>query len=581
MPRNTGSNRSTTTVNTSAAKPARARKPATPTVEPAPEASAFAVPQTPDELHAWIGAQLGIQLSRLPLIDDHAAPFDYIVHTFFEGRFRREGAMWIDHDSTTRPPLDCVIWANRGGGKTFLGALATLLDMVFKPRIQVRILAGSLEQSGHMYEHLRALFDRPRLIELIDGPVTTRRITLVNGSRAQILSASERSVRGTRVHKVRCDEVDLFEPAIWRAAQLTTRSFDHDGPWGARVLGAVEALSTMQNPFGLMWELVTGQPSRIHPTPALAPLCSHPGPARRTLFRWGVVDALEHCPESRSCHSCGLHEECAGRAKTRAPGVAGHMSIDDALSQKARVDRQTWKCEMLCTRPTRGDAVYPEFDPDLHVLDDDDPRLKARAPVEYIAGMDFGWRSETVVLLASTDHKGTLLIEREHAARQLTIHDHIARIRSWIAEGATDVHDPSLGPTSGLAWIGIDPAGTSTNDQTGKSNAAILRSHNLRVLIHRLKVRPGLQLVRARLAPALVPDSFPIMVNGRHIAPTPRLFVHARCTRLIECLTRYRYPTSDPTAEPSKTDGFDHACDALRYLVVALDHSQPVSASDY
>ena len=35
-----------------------------------------------------------------------------------------------------------------------IGAVATLLDMLFKPGVQVRILAGSKEQSGKMYGYL-------------------------------------------------------------------------------------------------------------------------------------------------------------------------------------------------------------------------------------------------------------------------------------------------------------------------------------------------------------------------------------------------------------------------------------------
>ena len=32
------------------------------------------------------------------------------------------------------------------------------------------------------------------------------------------------SVRGTRVQKLRCDEVELFTPEVWDAVQLTTQS---------------------------------------------------------------------------------------------------------------------------------------------------------------------------------------------------------------------------------------------------------------------------------------------------------------------------------------------------------------------
>ena len=61
---------------------------------------------------------------------------------------------------------------------------------------------------------------------------------------------------------------------------------------------------------------------------------------------------------------------------------------------------------MLCLRPRRGDAVYPEFDPAVHVLHPGDPRLDQgiRGEVVWHAGMDFGIRSESVVLLERCLH---------------------------------------------------------------------------------------------------------------------------------------------------------------------------------
>ena len=141
---------------------------------------------------------------------------------------------------------DAVVWACRGGGKTMVGAVATLLDLVFKPGIQVRILGGSLEQSDQMYGYLRGLLRRFFEDQLAAEP-TQRRLRLTNGSRVDVLAQSDRSVRGQRVQKLRCDEVELFDPEVWQAAQLTTRSLD--GP--PRVQGAVEAFSTMHRPGGL------------------------------------------------------------------------------------------------------------------------------------------------------------------------------------------------------------------------------------------------------------------------------------------------------------------------------------------
>ena len=72
-------------------------------------------------------------------------------------------------------------------------------------------------------------------------------------------------------------------------------------------------------------------------------------------------------------------------------------------------------------------------------------------------------------------------------------------------------------------------------------------------------LRPvGMELVRARLAPT----------DGS----APRLLIHARCTTLIESMERFHDDPNKPESDnPVKGDGFDHACDALRYLVQNLD----------
>lgn len=504
------------------------------------------VPTTPEQLHDWIRRRLGITIAAESLLPGHSSPMDYLVHTFFEGTFTHAGGIdW--HNSGHESSPDCVVWANRGGGKTFLGAIASLLDMLFKPTIQVRILAGSLDQGRRMHEHLRRLLRTPDLASVV-RQFTARRVMLANGSVTEILAASETSIRGTRPQKVRCDEVDLFHPDLWNAVLLTTRSLNCHGPWGSVIRGGVDALSTMQRPHGLMWTLVSSSSAR----------------GGRAIHRWGVIDTLERCPPSNRCQRCTLFPECAGKAKL-IRGIGGHITIDDACKLKSRVDRATWESEMLCIRPRATSAVYPEFDPATHVAPDrPEPD---RGIIAHLAGMDFGIRSETVVLLASLDDCGGLIIEREHLASGLTVADHIAVIRGWIDAGFTEACPAVDGAKQGIGWIGIDPAGCARNEQTGISNRRALRDAGFLTRERRTTVESGIHLVRRMLAPA----------DGA----TPRLAVRARCTRLIEALQRYHYPENRPEVTEPVKDGLDHACDALRYLVVNLDHGAGFAAASY
>src|ERR1051325_3392117 len=168
-----------------------------------------ALPPHHQLLHNWLQSLLKIHIPTQPICPHHNAPFDYLTHTFFE------------------PSKDVIVWAPRGGGKTRLAAIATLLDLLHKPDCHIRILGGSLEQSLRMWEHLEPDI---RLIApaWIDKSRKAGRIQL-NLSSAAILPQSERAVRGLRIQKLRCDEVELFDPKVWQAAQLITKSHTQVG----------------------------------------------------------------------------------------------------------------------------------------------------------------------------------------------------------------------------------------------------------------------------------------------------------------------------------------------------------------
>lgn len=506
-------------------------------------------PCTPERLSAWVAEHLGVRIADSPIVEGHQSPLDYLTHAFFEGAFERAAdGGWVEAPAARRRAADCVVWANRGGGKTFLGAVATLLDLVFKPGVQARILAGSLEQSRRMHEHLRALLGRRGVSRLLEARVTSRSVRMENGAEAQVLSASQRSVRGTRVQKLRCDEADLIDADLWRAAQLVTRSAAPlPGPWGGLVRGSVEALSTMHRPHGLMWDLVErgGEPGGR-------------GAGAWVVFRWGVADVLERCEASRSCDGCGLRDPCAGRAKD-VVRTAGHVRIDDALRQRLRVDGATWESEMLCRRPRMTHAVYPEFERGRHVVGGHEGGAASRRVERWCAAMDFGVRSESVVLLASVDDRGVILVERESAATGQPALEQARVLEEWVGSGYTGGVAPEM--------VAIDPAGFARSDQTGVSNASLLRERGWTVRGASAGVQTGIRLVRRRLAPA----------DGGE----PGLLIHQRCRRLIECVQRYHYPETDATSLEPVKDGFDHACDALRYLVAAIDGGPGVRIKGY
>ena len=100
-------------------------------------------PLTRRDLKNYIKVFLGVDVPDRRICFEHQSPMDYLWYTFSELKRDPQPA---NHDS--------IVWANRAGGKTELAAVATLLDCIFKPNCQVRILGGSGEQANRMYEYL-------------------------------------------------------------------------------------------------------------------------------------------------------------------------------------------------------------------------------------------------------------------------------------------------------------------------------------------------------------------------------------------------------------------------------------------
>src|SRR3954447_10803301 len=78
-------------------------------------------PQNPRELHAWLKSELGLDIPRTKVCEDHDAPFDFLADLYFG-------------ETETGEPVDAaLLMANRGGSKTFLVALLHWLNSKFKP----------------------------------------------------------------------------------------------------------------------------------------------------------------------------------------------------------------------------------------------------------------------------------------------------------------------------------------------------------------------------------------------------------------------------------------------------------------
>lgn len=266
-------------------------------------------PSTRKALKDYIEVFLGVTIPDKVMTDGHSSPMDYIWHSF--------GA---DYRKPRPKNADCIVWANRGGGKTEVAGIITLLDCMFKPKLQTRILSGSEHQAGRLYKYFDEFLQKGFLRFIAEQKKTpTDNAVFKNGARVEVIKQSQKSVRGEHVHKLRCDEVELFNQQVFEAAQYTTMSTDG-------YIATLECISTMHKRYGLMKKLV-----------------KESGALKRPVFLWNVWDVVEKC-KGRKCDDCQLYVYCEGKAKQGD----GYYKIEDIITTMNRTKPNKFILEMLC-----------------------------------------------------------------------------------------------------------------------------------------------------------------------------------------------------------------------------------------
>jgi len=482
-------------------------------------------PRTKRDLKNYVKVFLGIDIPDKRICCEHNSPMDYLWHSFSADFTDGQDSTFSRHTcgAGSRTNADAIVWANRAGGKTELAAVATLLDCVFKPNCQVRILGGSGEQSGRMYEYLTG-FLHNGFEEFLAGPALKRKSCFINGSAVEVLTQSATSVRGQHVQKLRCDEVELFDEDVFAAAKFTTHST-------VNLVAAMELISTMYRPFGLMQKIVSSAPQ--YGTP---------------IFKWCIWEVIEKCID-RNCSQCPLWTDCQGKAKR----ACGYLKIDDCITQMRRASRASWEAEMLCKKPLLENVVFDEFDPAEHVQPVDyDPNLP------LYRSLDFGFVNPFVCLWIQVDSNGVVRVIDEYIRSRATIDVHADGIKSRMPCSEEQV-----------AATFCDPAGASVNDVTGTSVVRELRAAGIMVRFRRSSILDGIELIRRAV---------------RDGSGKSTLLISPRCQRLIEALQCYHYPESSSTASrelPLKDGVYDHPIDALRYFFVNYKHSSRTATRRY
>ncbi len=177
-------------------------------------------------------------------------------------------------------------------------------------------------------------------------------------------------------------------------------------------------------------------------------------------------------------------------------------------------------------------AVYQEFSEEKHVV----PEFAIPEDWQKIRAIDFGYTNPFVCLWGAVDPDGRLYIYRE-----------------WYKAGVrTAEHAETIKRLSGKERYSITVADHDAAER------AELESLGIRTAAAEKKVVSGIQRVKCRLADA---------GDGR-----PRLFFFAGLKNILSEMYDYQWmPDSGGTVKEEPLKMNDHAMDALRYMVAALD----------
>jgi hypothetical protein len=455
-----------------------------------------------ETLKRLLHLSIGVEIPDVAVCKGHTSPNNYLRDTI------------LYPDGT-----DKVCWACRGGGKTMLGAIATWLDSLLIEGCQTKILGGSFEQSQKMYEYTLSFWKSIALRQkyLLAEPLV-RTTKLKKGGAYTILTASQKSVRGPHVPRVKLDEIDEFDKSLYEAACYIAQTKDG-------IKACTELFSTMHRPYGLMAEIIDS--------------CAERG---YKLYKWCLFEVLERCTQPKdACNRCLLFEDCVTEdyPKGKARKSNGYYKIDDAKKLKQKVSKDSWEAEALCLRAKRSGLVYKDYwNEDIHVVADFD------IPFDWkrFRALDFGVANPFVCLYIAQSPDDVFFV-----------YDEIYQSGKTAGEWAEIIRKKELESREEFEFTTADPS--------GKDQIRTFCLHDVpTVACFSNDIEFGLEQVKRLLK--VHPER-----------KTPSLFVMSKCVNLRREFNAYHYPenkTGDRNRDEKPVKKEDHALDALRYLAVDI-----------
>lgn len=325
-------------------------------------------PKTDDQLHKWIIDNLGLNIPRVAVCDDHQSPFEFVADIFFE---RVDSAIAV---------------ASRDGGKTMASALIHLLNSLFKPGCESITVGAIWAQSNRAYDNLRKLLKYHGKVPSIDKhpdieKTKQEKTVFKNGSTVEILPGTIAAVNGPHGQKLHRDEAELMDAEVFKEANNISSSKiiierDENGNEIKKEIKSQDWItSTRKWAHGQMQGFVEEIDAAI---------AQGFKPAYK-LYTWCVFEVAENVPNCRIANpdlpeeqKCDCHNVVKGTwddetprrfsdvCRGRLARSAGYTSLADIHKKFLENDRSTWEAQKECTKPEVGGLVFPMFTRQRH-----------------------------------------------------------------------------------------------------------------------------------------------------------------------------------------------------------------------
>jgi hypothetical protein len=433
-----------------------------------------------------------------------------------------------------------------------MAAMWELLSSRFKPGCESLSVAATLEQARRGYQHLTGFLRRDGE-EGVDTSLKSE-TTWANGSRVEVVSGSEASVRGPHPVLVVADEVEVMEPAVFEASRLMSRS--KPGIPAQDLVASTRARAHSQMDR-LIQECELAESTGIEPP--------------YHLRRWCIMECGQRCEED-SCDACSsiikgrwdsgedrtFADVCSGKLKK----ASGWIPLSDLHRAFRTSGRAAWESEMECRRPSSEGLILPDFSRDRCCV-------RGYLPVPEVGpiymSVDMGFENPTATIWVQlVTLKGKEIVadgyeggDRKIPHRAFVIFDELYKARMSTAQYT------SLLKEKEAFW----------QRETGNFHVAG-RFYDVQASqAARDWAQQGVYL-RNHVSGKNVARTTAFV---RELADDGLLLVDALCINTIRELESWRF---DPFQDgvPHKRAGDDHCCDALRYLVANVRRIEPAAS---